>query len=377
MSERVSIIGGGIIGTALAYQLQDTAYDVVLYERGSIAKETTAASMAVFTWQSLHPTELDYQLCQSSWDAYSDLIENGELAFTQTGALDITRSESGFEEVEAAAEKLRGFGIEAEALDPDELARFGIVASGATGGLYTEREGYIDATEAASIYAEYASEAGADVRTQTPVRDIVVENGSVSAVKTDSGTVETDFVVNAAGPWAQSINDLVDVEIPLRRTRGPILDIDENSSQLPFTLFEQAEGPAYYLRPHESGIYAGRYATSYDQGEPLDPDIDHSTDEAFWKEIRELLKQHAPEISAAQFEEGWVGVRTVSPDGFPIVGETALDGFMVACGPSGLGVTRAPAIANLLANYLATGQKHSNLQSLSSERFSGTNSTKT
>lgn len=370
MSKKVSIIGGGIIGTTLAYQLQETSYDVVLYERGSLAEETTAASMAVFTWQSLHPTELDYQLCQSSWDQYSDIIEDGQLEFTQTGALDITRSEAGLEEVEDAAEKLRAFGVSAEALGPDELDRFGITASGATGGLYTEQEGYIDATEAASIYAECASEAGADIRTQTPVRDISVENGSVNAIETDSETVETDLVVNAAGPWAQKINELVDVNIPIRRTRGPILNIDESSSQLPFTLFEQAKGPAYYLRPHENGIYAGRYATSYDQGEPLDPDIDYSTDEAFWEEIRELLEEHAPEIADAQFEEGWVGVRTVSPDGIPIVGETTLDGFMVACGPSGLGVTRAPAIANLLATYLETGKKPSNLQRLSPERFS-------
>lgn len=369
MAKKISIIGGGIIGAALAYHLQDTSHNVVLYERGLLGEETTAASMAVFTWQSLHPTDLSYQLCQYSWEEYEYLIENDQLDFTRTGALDITTDDSGFKVVKDAAETLRRFGIAAEALESDKLNRFGITASGATGGLYTEREGYIDATEAVSIYTKHASEAGADIRTGTTVSDISIEDGSVNAVKTNSEWVETDLVVNAAGPWAQEINDLVNIEIPLQRTRGPIIDIKESIPNLPFTLFEQGEGPAYYLRRHKNGIYAGRYATSYDQGEPLDPDTNYSTRRRFWTQIRELLDTHVPEISDAQFEEGWVGIRTVSPDGFPIVGETKLDGFFVACGPSGLGITRAPAIADLLATYLETGQEHSNLERLSPTRF--------
>ena len=77
-----------------------------------------------------------------------------------------------------------------------------------TGGLYTEGEGYFDPAELVTIYADRAAETGVEVETGTEVTGIVVENGAVSAVETAEGeTVETDVVVNAAGPWAPEIND--------------------------------------------------------------------------------------------------------------------------------------------------------------------------
>ena len=61
--ERVSIVGGGILGATLAARLGEASVEVTLYERGRLGEGATATSMAVFTWQSLHPTGLDYRLC--------------------------------------------------------------------------------------------------------------------------------------------------------------------------------------------------------------------------------------------------------------------------------------------------------------------------
>jgi sarcosine oxidase subunit beta len=368
--ERVSIVGGGILGATLAARLGEASVEVTLYERGRLGEGATATSMAVFTWQSLHPTGLDYRLCRRSWAEYERLIEAGEIAFTPTGALDLASTSQGRERADGAAEKLRELGVDARAVEPEEVARFGIAAERVTGGLYTEGEGYFDPAELVTIYADRAAETGVEVETGTEVTGIVVENGAVSAVETAEGeTVETDVVVNAAGPWAPEINDLVDLSFPLGRTRGPILDVQASAPDLPFTFFERADGPAHYLRPHESGVYAGRYATSYEEGEALDPDREYSTGEAFESEVETLLETSVPELAGADLEEGWVGIRTVSPDGIPLIGEAGPAGFLVACGPSGLGVTRAPAIADLLGSYLETGRVPEDLEALSPTRF--------
>jgi glycine/D-amino acid oxidase-like deaminating enzyme len=355
--KRVSIVGGGILGTALAARLGKSGFEVTLYERGALGEGATAASMAVFTWQSLHPTGLDYRLCRRSWAEYERLIEAGEIGFIPTGALDLSSTSQSRETVIEAAAELRKLGVDARALEPEEVERFGISPERVIGGLYTEREGYFDPAELVSAYADRAAEAGVEIETGTEVTGIVVENGAVSAIETtEGGTAETDVVVNAAGPWTPEINDLVDLSLPLRRTRGPILDVQARAPYLPFTLFECADGPAHYLRPHESGVYVGRCATGYEESETLDPDREYATGKAFESAVEERLETSVPELAGADLEEGWVGLRTVSPDGFPLVGEAGPAGFLVACGPSGLGVTRAPAIAELLGNYLETGR---------------------
>lgn len=373
--DQVSIVGGGILGTSLAYRLREAPFEVVLYERGQPGEGATAASMTVFTWQSLHPTELDYRLCRCSWTEYERFVDEGALDFTPTGALNVASTPEGRETVRDAAARLRELGVAAEALKPEELGRFGVAPDRATGGLYTEREGYFDPEELVSHYADRAEKAGVAIETGTEVTGIDVGNGSVSAIETSEEVIETDVVVNAAGPWAPRVNDMVGLSLPLRRTRGPILDVRARASDLPFTLFERADEPAGYLRPHETGLYAGRYATGYEEGEALDPDAEYATGEAFEAEIEELLGTYVPSVAGADLEEGWVGIRTVSPDGFPLVGEVGEhgpDGFVVACGPSGLGVTRAPAIADLLATRLETGRTPDDLAALSPTRFEET-----
>ena len=370
--ERVSIVGGGITGASLAYRLREAPFEVTLYERGEPGEGATAASMAVFSWQSLHPTAFDHRLRRRSWAEYEGFVEEGRIEFTPTGALDVATTPEKREAIADATEKLRELGVDAKMLDPEEVAEFGIAPDAVTGALYTEREGYFDPDKVVTHYAERAAEAGVRIETDTEATGIETEDGAVSAIETPDEATGTDVVVNAAGPWAPEVNDLVGLALPLRRTRGPILDVRGRIEGLPFTLFERADGPAGYLRSHESGVYAGRYATDYESGEVLDPDRNYSTGEEFRNEVGELLETYVPDLAGSSLEEGWVGIRTVSPDGLPLVGDigdTGPEGFVVACGPSGLGITRAPAIADLLGTYLETGRTPEDLRRLSPTRF--------
>jgi sarcosine oxidase subunit beta len=167
--ERVSIVGGGVLGTALAARLGDADLEVSLYERGALGEGATAASMAVFAWQSLHPTGLDYRLRRRSWPEYERLIETSKVAFAPTGALNVASTAEGRETVTEAAKKLCELGTDAQALTPEEIARFGITSERVTGGLYTEGEGYFDPAELVAAYADRAAEAGAGIETGTEV----------------------------------------------------------------------------------------------------------------------------------------------------------------------------------------------------------------
>lgn len=342
----VVIVGGGVVGTAAAATLaEDRETEVTLLERDDLGGGTTAASAAVFITQQTHPRTVDHRLRQRAWDTYEPAVDRGELSYERVGLLTVAESTGYAADCREAVDALREFGFDAEWVDTADFDRFDLAAGDAEGGLYTPEEGYFDPDELVGYFAERAREQGATVRSGEAVTGIRTADGVVSAVETENGLLRADAVVNAAGPWASAVNDLVDVSAPLRHTVGPILVVEGDDHDLPFTIFESKR----YVRPvGDAGAYVGKYLTDYDDGEHLDPDDPREVGEAFHGDARSLFDESIPPLRDATVEDEWVGLRTVTPDGHPLVGETRVDGFYLAAGMSGLGVTLAPVVAELL-----------------------------
>lgn len=339
----VAIVGGGIVGTAAAARLARSGADVTLLERGVLGEGTTARSAAVFTWQGGNRTDL--ALRERAWETYESLIAEGRVGFEQVGTLSVAETEEYADGLRGAAADLREWGLDAESLDPDGVRARGIDPDPCAGGLYTSRDGYLDVEDAVARFAERALDAGADVRTYTRVTGVDVADGAVAGVETEDGRLDADVVVNAAGPWAPAVNDYAGVTAPLRHTVGPILVVEGNAHDLPFALFESKR----YVRPvGGTGAFVGTYLTDYADGERVDPDEPRTVGD-FRTDGRDFLADAVPALADADVVDEWVGLRTVTPDGRPIVGETDVDGFHLAVGMSGLGVTFAPVVADVLA----------------------------
>lgn len=340
---------GGVVGTALGAELGDQDTSVTLLERDELGGGTTATSAAVFTWQQTTPESYDHALRERAWETYEPLVEAGEISFEQVGLLSVAESARYAETLRDAGGLLRTYGLDAEWVDADGLRDHGLTADGVRGGLYTPEEGYFDPIELVRHFADRARAAGVDVRTGTTVTDIDVEDGAVAGVGTGDGRLDADVVVNAAGPWASEINDMVGVATPLRHTFGPILVVEGASHDLPFTLFESKR----YLRPEGAGrAYVGKYLTDYADGEEFDPDDPPVVDASFRSEVDELVATSVPALEDATVVDEWGGLRTVTPDGRPMVGESPVGGFYLAVGMNGVGVTLAPAVADLLVTDL-------------------------
>ncbi|MDL5361689.1 FAD-dependent oxidoreductase [Halalkalicoccus sp. NIPERK01] len=341
----VAIVGGGVVGTALAAALSDRA-EVTLLERGTLGEGTTAASMAMIHRQQPAPREYDRRLRDLSWARYEPHLD--DLTHTRIGSLYVAETEAAAERLPGAARTLTGFGIETEYVDPDELGEFGVEVG--IGGLYTPEEGYFEPDELVERFSARAREGGARIETGVEVEGI--DPGERVDVETTDGPVTADAVVNAAGPWAPEIDRLVGLEFPLRHTRGPILSVSSPNPPEPFTLFERG----LYCRSHVEGAYVGRLVTDFAAGERLDPDEPRSVPESFREEAREFAGA-IPALAKGEVIDEWVGLRTVTPDGRPLVGETAVEGYFIATGMSGTGVTLAPAVADLLADRLLGAER--------------------
>jgi sarcosine oxidase subunit beta len=351
----VVVVGGGVIGTSVAYHLREGAA-VTLVEQSTLGSGTTAASIAQFIEHQDDPDADEAERRRRSWDCYGPLVDDGTLGFDRIGTLHTASSEAELGTVRAIAEDLDRVGVTATLVAPPEMERYGIDPESVRGGLLLPDDGVLDPTEGVQHFANEARASGVTVETGTEVTGVRVEDGRVTGAETTEGVREAGTVVNAAGPWAPRVDEMVGVSTPLRHTYGPILVLGaDREVTLPLTFFEDS----YYVREEgDRQLFVGKFATAYEEAEHIDPDRSHAAaaGEAFRLEVADLLATHLPSYGELDVTNSWVGLRTVTPDGRPLVGPTDVEGYVHATGMSGHGVTLAPVVGELLADWWMTGE---------------------
>ncbi|MFB6095453.1 MAG: NAD(P)/FAD-dependent oxidoreductase [Halodesulfurarchaeum sp.] len=348
--EPVVVIGGGIIGTSVAYHLTRRDQPVHLVEKDALGAGTSSKSVAVFIWHQDAPDPVEHRIRERSWETYGPLVEAAELSFSEIGSLHLAWTRADSQELRDMQSALQDLGVTARWVDPPELLELGLDPEGFTGGVLVPEDGYLDPAEIIQYFASRAREAGATIETGVEVTGIETRNGSVEGVRTTDGHIESRRVVNAAGPWAPTINDMVGLELPLRHTLGPIVVLQRDEPfAFPFTVL----GDDIYFREEANmQAFGGRYDTDYETATRLNPDANLSVDHQFYLDVAAQIDRHVPVLVDAEIVSDWVGVRTVTPDRRPFVGETPVAGFYTAVGMSGLGVTRAPAVGSMLAGII-------------------------
>ena len=365
----IVIVGGGIIGASIAYRLRDHARPVVLYERDTLGSGASGDSVAIFVWHQSTPDRLSHDLRVRSWAHYEPRVRDGTFGFERIGSLDVARTDAEAVALRESTATLREFGAEAAFLDSDALSEHGLRPDAVRGAMATPDDGYLDPSEIVQHYVREAASTGLTLRTKTAVTDVRTRDGAVTGVETEEGARPAAAVVNAAGPWAPTVNEMVGVSLPLRHNRGPIAVLQKDE---PFSLpFVQFGDGLYFRGEGRRQAFAGSFGASYEEAGVLDPSAARSLDHDFYLEIDDRIREAIPRLEDAELVNEWVGVRTLTPDGTPVVGETEVDGYFVAAGMNGLGVTLAPAVGEHLAAELAGDAVDPTLRSsLSPTRFS-------
>ena len=363
----VAIIGGGIIGTSIAYQLRDADFDVHLFEKADLGAGTTAKSAAMLTHHQEEPERDTHELRERAWEWYDERIEDGTVEFDQIGTLHLAKSDAEDETIQEMQRSFESFGLDLDILSPGEIAEHGIEADGLSGGLWFPEDGVLDPDGIIQFFADHARKAGNTIETGVEVTDITTDAGAVTGVETSDGVRAADIVINAAGPWAPRVNQLIGVDAPIRHTEGPTLILrSDQPVSLPFTFFEEG----VYLREEgTSQVFAGKLATDYGESQAVDPNRELPIPESMYQQVSDTAGTYLESVPDFDVIDEWNGIRTVTPDGRCIVDETRVNGYVLACGMSGYGVTLAPAIGELTAEWLTTGRKPDLLNPLGLGRF--------
>ncbi len=361
MRTDVAIIGGGIMGSALAYWLGelDPTLAVTVIERDpSYARASSALSAASIRQQ--FTTEVNVRISQHS---VAFLREASARLATGARAPDIGLTERGYlylagaDELPAlgAANALqRKAGVDVALLTPAALAtRFPWLEVGdlAAGSLGASGEGWFDGFALLTAFAAKARSLGARYL-RGEVVGMSIDRHRVGALALADGTrLECGYAVNAAGPWAAAVAALARIALPVAPRRRTVFVVSCPTPLPGMPLIVDRSG--FWLRP-ERGMYIGAPLPADDpDGAPLEPELARFESE-FWP----LLAHRIPAFESARLERAWAGYyeyNTVDQNG--ILGfHPALDNLVFMNGFSGHGMQQAPIVGRGIAELLLTGR---------------------
>jgi glycine/D-amino acid oxidase-like deaminating enzyme len=357
----VIVVGGGIMGTSTAYFLAtETDRDVLLLEGDAIASGSTGDSSAILR-HHYGPREIYTRMARWSHDFYREFEERVDetIAYAANPLVRFGgEGDSAGEYAKAGFDVLSSLDIPVTRYDGDELdGRFPMIDAGASDfAVSDDTAAYADGTDAAGGFARAARAAGSTVVTGVAVTDIDVRAGSVTAVETDAGTIETDDVVVTAGPWTPRLTATVGVDVPIRRSREQVLVLKPPASFSDASVDIPTTGPPggdWYVRPDfADGVLVATHHT----GEEADPDsYERTPDEDVMLELIDEVTQFVPDLSDAELRGQYCGIYSVTPDHDFVIDRVGPEGCYVGCGFSGHGFKHGPAVGKMLTELLATG----------------------
>ena len=368
----IIIIGGGLYGCAIAYNLAKFgAKNVVLLERGDICSGGTAKSCAIVRTHYSIEANMHHAVESLKIFANFDETVGGDCGWQQTGYL-ILGPEEHREPMETVFRRQNAFGVDTRTLTAAEtrdihpllhLDDVGVIG-------YDTLTGYCDPHLTTTAYARRARDLGVTLHTGLAVTGLKLA-GSLKEVETAIGTFEAPIVICAVGPWTHHIGRMLGVAFPFEVSRHKVitLKIDQHY-QTGWPIIKDLTTPdKLYWRPETGGVVL---IGTGDHGDPIeDPDTlsDH-VDLDHVARIDALISKRMPAFQQADYTAGWTGPYDITPDWNPIVGPVpGLEGFHVAVGFSGHGFKLAPTISEALAQTVLGLEPRVPIDVYNMERF--------
>lgn len=378
---RVGIVGGGIVGCAIAYYL--TQYDdveVVVFEKNTIGSGTTAKSAGTHCL-------IDDSLPHEYWSVrlfgfefYTGLEEKypGSTGFEKTGTLVVAPDAEYEDYVLQAVDLTVASGYQAEYWrDPEKIHSIipDLDLEGILGAAYSPDDGFFDATRICNTLIKIAREQGAEVLTGVEVKDFKMQGGKVTGLESSEGDFGFDYVVDASGPWARFVARKVGLELPIYHTKAEVF-ILEPTENLGYE-FPVLKYPRFYARREKENVFICKAHLTMDLSDPehagiWNPDelpMTGGTDPYFWEFLTGELMDHYPRLLESSLVNEWVGYRAEPPDFMPILGGSPVEGYLLAVGEGGNGVIEAPTIGRDMAKFIMTGEKDWLVNKLPLSRF--------
>jgi sarcosine oxidase subunit beta len=354
----VVIIGGGIVGSSIAWHLTSAGCKTVLVleRESSQGKGSTGKSMGGVRAQ--FSTSINIQMSLYSIPFYASFEETlrHPSGYRNQGYLFVATAESHLSYLRANFTRQKTLGLETvRMVTTEEIVKMlpQLRADDVLGGSFCSTDGFVDPYSAMTGFMTRAADQGATLWKKTEVAGIARDQNGVCGVETSRGHVATRTVVNAAGAWAAEIARLAGLELPvepLRRMLVPSEPFEEFPHSSPM-IIDMSTG--FHFRPEGRG-----FLLAWNDPEET-PGYKTDFEPSFIEKILTHAANRVPvfENLAINPKRAWAGLYEMTPDHHAILGPVpGVPGFFLANGFSGHGVMHAPATGKILSDLILTGK---------------------
>ena len=411
----VAVIGGGIAGSAIAYNLAKGGAKVVLLEKGEIADEQSGRAWGFVRQQGRSPRELPLMIEGNKiWQSLSEEL-NADIEWVQGGNMAVAYDDDKMRPLEEWCKVGQEYGLDVKMLTGKQIHDMIPQASGSfAGGMYTPTDGHAEPIKATTALARAAQENGAEIYTNCAVEDIDTSNGQVTGVVTERGLVRAPVVVCAAGAWSPKVARMVGLSLPYRVVRATVTETTPTDPISPVGFwspglsFRQRPNGNFYVGSSASSVYdvdleffrdirifwpnflKNRRNIKINVGKQLVQDIVRAMP---WSGTRKHPFAHTvgvepdpnqdgaattmrrfhelfPSLESVGVQRVWAGRVDATADAVPVMGEVNIPkGFIFATGFSGHGFAMGPIVGRVISELILEGKPSIDLYALRHSRF--------
>jgi sarcosine oxidase subunit beta len=368
----VLIVGGGVIGCAVAYELAKEGLRVTLLERAGLCAGASGANGALIWPQAMHRgVALDLTLaCARLFPTLGEEL-GADIEYRRTGGMVAIETEAQWAQMTEYVAGQPAVGLHAELLDGAEARRREpLLAPDLRGAVFAEHGGTINPFRLTLGYAHAARVRGATLVTGTEVLSLLRRGDRIAGVRTRTGDVESELVILAGGAWSGPLAATANLRVPVTPRQGMVVVTEP----APFRL-------RHVLKPIKSDRDMWRFSQPWPPDAPgkpgYDPNLppgkgmgmaqtvagnlvigstsrfvglDRAPTLAGIRYVLESARRIAPAIGQLRMLRTWAGFRPYTPDGLPLLGPApGVDGLVLATGHDGSGIGMSPVSARLVA----------------------------
>jgi len=367
VSAEVVVIGGGVIGTSIAFHLAEAGVTgVVLLERDELGTNSTCKAAGGVRAQ--FSDRINIELGARSLEAFTRFGRRPgqEIDLHQVGYLFLLSREKDVESFERDVELQNELGVGSRMIDVAEARRLSplIDTDGLLAAAFSPDDGHCTPESVVLGYATAARRLGATLLTGVTVTGIDVRGGEARTVHTDRGSITAGTVVCAAGAWSQELGEMVGTALPVTPVRRQIVFTEPMPDLPPVVPFTIDFATSYYFHREGRGLLLGMSDPDQEPGFHL------SYSEQWLPRLGEAIEARTPALLDVGLGTGWAGLYEVTPDHNALIGRSSTTpNFLYATGFSGHGFLQAPAVGEVIRDLHLGRTPPVDTSPMSAERF--------
>jgi len=368
----VIVIGGGIIGSAIALRLAPSGLRVIVFDRGEPGREASSASAGMIApfGERIEPGPF-FDLCLESYRLYPDFVQEIEelsgarVGYRRNGTLLVAVSEDETQELEAIAAAQQKLGLPNEQLDGAAACqRVAGLSPAVQRGLLLPGDHCVDSELLTrAVIGAAQLQQNVSFFSQSPVRTLKVRKGRIESVEVAAdhighgATFSAGQFILAAGCWSAELVAPLGIELHTEPCRGQMMEFD-CPAELPLVL----RAGHHYLVPRDGGRALLGTTMEY-------VGYDKTVTAGGLRSILEGAERILPDMRNFKFRRAWAGMRPDTADHLPILGHGELPNLVFATGHFRNGILLAPVTARLVSELVLTGSASLSLEAFQPTRL--------